>query len=238
MDIDVEWYKVLESGKYPVLRCPGCGHTPLRDNLRDSLHPTRREPDCLWEFGCLTCEGGCDNYTSYGRSAKEAVDRWNYMSQHPREANVLIERQLVKQLRNSLHGWASQAEDLAKKLKDQVAITDSLKRDLAALQGRTIQPCPASSEMGEFACKNQHECWEPCGVMGNDERFAVVVDNSRIQDCALTFKGAKITSTGTPKTLDQIALVPEPLMLPLVPTPGHRRLQYKRDTGDRRRKSD
>ena len=64
-------------------------------------------------------------------------------------------------------------EELQQKLNEQIAITDSLKKDLAALQAKTVVPCPNGQ------CSNQHTCWEPCGVMGNDERFVKV---SPIQD--------------------------------------------------------
>ena len=32
--------------------------------------------------------------------------------------------------------------------------------------------CPKPSTMGEFACKNKGQCWEPCGSLGNDAKFA------------------------------------------------------------------
>ena len=32
--------------------------------------------------------------------------------------------------------------------------------------------CPKPSTMGEFACKNKGQCWEPCSSLGNDAKFA------------------------------------------------------------------
>lgn len=36
------------------------------------------------------------------------------------------------------------------------------------------QPCPNALHMGEFACNNQHQCWEPCGKLGKDPAYARV----------------------------------------------------------------
>ncbi len=30
--------------------------------------------------------------------------------------------------------------------------------------------------MGEFACENRHQCWEPCGELGKSEEHVVVSD--------------------------------------------------------------
>lgn len=32
--------------------------------------------------------------------------------------------------------------------------------------------CPKTAKMGEFACKNKSQCWEPCGSLGNDAEHA------------------------------------------------------------------
>lgn len=29
--------------------------------------------------------------------------------------------------------------------------------------------CPDAAHMGEFACKDRSQCWEPCGELGNDD---------------------------------------------------------------------
>lgn len=31
--------------------------------------------------------------------------------------------------------------------------------------------CPEAEKMGEFACKDRSQCWEPCGELGNDDRY-------------------------------------------------------------------
>jgi hypothetical protein len=225
MNRDDEWYNSLANGVYPILKCPGCGHVPRRDNLRDSLHPTRFTPDCLFVFGCLVCEGGCDDWQVHGRTAKEAIDRWNWASQNPQEPDVLIIRQLHKQMGDSIGFWANRYEDTSQKLKEQTAITESLKRDLATLQGRTVQPCPAAKTMGEHACSNQHNCWEPCGSLGNDSRFTVV---SRRKDPSVIFRGISVVN-------DVIPADPDPKNLTVRPA---RRAEASVDNGERRRKTD
>lgn len=37
-----------------------------------------------------------------------------------------------------------------------------------------VQGCPNAERMGEHACTNRSQCWEPCGELGNDERFVRV----------------------------------------------------------------
>lgn len=37
-----------------------------------------------------------------------------------------------------------------------------------------VQACPNAAHMGEHACANKAQCWEPCGELGNDERFVRV----------------------------------------------------------------
>lgn len=36
-----------------------------------------------------------------------------------------------------------------------------------------VVPCPNAEHMGQFACANKAQCWEPCGELGNDEKFAI-----------------------------------------------------------------
>lgn len=31
--------------------------------------------------------------------------------------------------------------------------------------------CPDVERMGQFACSNRSRCWEPCGMLGHDERY-------------------------------------------------------------------
>lgn len=237
------WYQSLQQGRYYIAKCYKCGHTPERGNLIDSLHPTGFGEDSLWSFTCLGIEGGCDDVSAYGRSEKEAVDRWNGQAGNPEQVDLIISRKLEAQLRTSIGVWAERSNDLTRKLQAQISITDSLKRDLAALQGRTVQPCPAAAKMGEHACTNQHECWEPCGVMGNDGRFARISVSSDAVDAALgiirpncqqTFHGAKIVSA-PPTLIEVLSPSPEPLMLPLT-QPSRRGKSL--DNGSRRRRDD
>lgn len=37
-------------------------------------------------------------------------------------------------------------------------------------------PCPCPEVMGEFACQDKTQCWEPCGELGKSEAHAVVAD--------------------------------------------------------------
>lgn len=37
-----------------------------------------------------------------------------------------------------------------------------------------MEPCPCKEEMGEFACEDKSQCWEPCGELGKSEEHAVV----------------------------------------------------------------
>jgi hypothetical protein len=139
--------------------------------------------------------------------------------------------------------------DWQKKYEDQVIISDSLKRDLAHLQGHTIMPCPAADKMGEHACKNQHECWEPCGVLGNDERFVAVkpydpAENDAVLaalgiprqlHCDVTFRGVRVGTAPMPVPIDVIPADPDPAKLAVRPA---RRAEASVDDGHRRRKSD
>lgn len=38
------------------------------------------------------------------------------------------------------------------------------------------EPCPCSERMGEHACSNRHQCWEPCGELGKSSEHVAVVD--------------------------------------------------------------
>lgn len=142
--------------------------------------------------------------------------------------------------------------DWKQKYDDQIKVNLSLKRDLAALQGHTIMPCPAASQMGEHACANQHDCWEPCGVMGNDERFVTRAQEDagakvdaalgilRNPSCQQMFRGARITSASPLPILTDVlnpAPTPEPLMLPIRPPAEFRQGKVK-DDGQRRRRTD
>lgn len=42
------------------------------------------------------------------------------------------------------------------------------------------QPCQHPEKMGEFACADKSQCWEPCGELGKSEEHAVAV---RCDDC-------------------------------------------------------
>lgn len=66
--------------------------------------------------------------------------------------------------------------DWKAKYEKQLAVTNSLKRDLAALQAKTKIPCPTHGALG-LGCDDHYKCWEPCGAMGNDERFVSKADS-------------------------------------------------------------
>lgn len=35
-------------------------------------------------------------------------------------------------------------------------------------------PCPNKEKMAPYDCDHKEQCWEPCGELGNDERFVAV----------------------------------------------------------------
>lgn len=226
METQEVWYQSLQQGRYPIAKCPKCGHNPDRGNLIDSLHPMGMGGNALWIFSCLEHEAGCGKAYAYGRTEREAVDRWNAQVLSLDGPEVVILHMLDNQLRDSIHFWATRAEDLAQKLKGQTAITESLKRDLATLQGRTVLPCPAAQKMGEHACQNQHNCWEPCGSLGNDSRFAIPF--ARQKDPSVIFRGIPVVN-------DVIPADPDPKNLAVRPV---RRAEASVDNGNRRRKTD
>lgn len=51
-------------------------------------------------------------------------------------------------------------------------------KDVSRAQTRVqpLEACPDPKRMGEFACANRHQCWEPCGELGHSEEFVGVVD--------------------------------------------------------------
>jgi len=126
--------------------------------------------------------------------------------------------------------------DWKRKYEEQLAITDSLKRDLAAMQGHVIQPCPAAEKMGEHACKNQHQCWEPCGALGHDERHCrpISVEEQSRADAITQALGDRRGETRHRETSTDTS---EPLMLP-IRRPDLGRRGSRQDNGERRRKTD
>lgn len=38
--------------------------------------------------------------------------------------------------------------------------------------------CPKAAEMGEHACTNWFQCWEPCGRLGHDPAYMVVATDA------------------------------------------------------------
>lgn len=36
-----------------------------------------------------------------------------------------------------------------------------------------MTPCPEKNWMGDYACSNKEQCWEPCGDLGKSEEDAV-----------------------------------------------------------------
>lgn len=63
-------------------------------------------------------------------------------------------------------------------VKDRYAQRAALAWRYAAQVDATVQPpppepCPRGADKPEALCTNRHQCWEPCGELGKDERFAV-----------------------------------------------------------------
>jgi hypothetical protein len=50
-----------------------------------------------------------------------------------------------------------------------------------------VQACPNAAHMGEHACANKAQCWEPCGLLGNDEKHVRVGIL-----CEVGFNGVKL----------------------------------------------
>lgn len=42
------------------------------------------------------------------------------------------------------------------------------------------EPCPRGADKLEETCVNRHQCWEPCGELGHDERFVRVYTSMEI----------------------------------------------------------
>lgn len=66
------------------------------------------------------------------------------------------------------------------KYEEQVKISESLKRDLAEMQRKHPEPCPNPAHSYSQICTNRFQCWEPCGELGNDERFITVVPAEKL----------------------------------------------------------
>jgi len=55
--------------------------------------------------------------------------------------------------------------------KDKTAGCDGncgCKQTAVSPSVKVVQPCPDSIHMGEHACANKDQCWEPCGCLGKD----------------------------------------------------------------------
>lgn len=52
------------------------------------------------------------------------------------------------------------------------AILALLARLEAAQEAPTAEPCPNAAHMGEHACLNRHQCFEPCGELGQSAEHA------------------------------------------------------------------
>lgn len=48
-----------------------------------------------------------------------------------------------------------------------------MEEDTTPPQPKEPEPCP-DKERDEYACKNRHQCWEPCGELGKSEEHAQV----------------------------------------------------------------
>jgi hypothetical protein len=49
------------------------------------------------------------------------------------------------------------------------------------------EPCP-DKEHTEYACKNRHQCFEPCGELGHDEEFVQVYKQEQGEPASVTYK--------------------------------------------------
>src|SRR5574343_355155 len=50
---------------------------------------------------------------------------------------------------------------------DEKAVDEAIAAGRAAIaEAERKEQCPASETMGEHACKNKAQCWEPCGDLG------------------------------------------------------------------------
>jgi hypothetical protein len=47
------------------------------------------------------------------------------------------------------------------------------------------RPCPDIAKMGDHACGNRDQCWEPCGELGKSEAHAVPAPSPRKTDTSL-----------------------------------------------------
>lgn len=48
----------------------------------------------------------------------------------------------------------------------------------APAPAQPAEPCPNAARMGEYACTNRHQCWEPCGELGHSMEHAVAYRGS------------------------------------------------------------
>ena len=60
--------------------------------------------------------------------------------------------------------------DFARRLERELA---EAQRALAAERERVLEvlACPRPLIMGEHACKNRNQCWEPCGDLGHHAEY-------------------------------------------------------------------
>lgn len=176
-ELDRQFVQELSEGKHFLAPCPGCGHFPRRDNLIDSLHPVNSKGSGLIVFSCLMSEGGCDKWWSYGRTSQEAIRRWNKQAMNPHCPGVVIFRQREEQM------W-DMVKSRSAKIEAQEKLLDSLKKDYVELYKKLpAESCPDPSKNGGHEiCTNRLQCWEPCGELGNDERFIEVGTAPEIPD--------------------------------------------------------
>lgn len=74
--------------------------------------------------------------------------------------------------------WLSATPQLAVSLasSDPEGHRQAIADHEADMQPTVAEPCPNASHMGEHACKDRSQCWEPCGELGRDERFVKVAE--------------------------------------------------------------
>ncbi|MDB5814013.1 MAG: hypothetical protein JWN23_1130 [Rhodocyclales bacterium] len=94
----------------------------------------------------------------------QQVDANNFNAHH----EVMLERisQLEKQNANLSRAVVELTET-----KDTAYLSG-----IAEGRAEMERACPNAAHMGKHACKNRHQCWEPCGELGHSEKHARPMD--------------------------------------------------------------
>lgn len=83
---------------------------------------------------------------------------------------ITIDRKVVEQVLEALEADNSKLWPREKRTNAITALRAAI--DAAEWQ----EQCPAPEMMGEHACKNKSQCWEPCGDLGHSEAHVRVVE--------------------------------------------------------------